>query len=583
MSLTDTFKRWFNLGRAAGEEPVDARIPFSQMTTAGVSITSDSALTVATVHACIRFLTQTVAMLPWEVRRPQGTASAAVPRHPIAWILDKEASDEYTSFQFREMMLSWALRHGNGYAEIVRDQMGRVRELCPLHPSRVDLYRDNTSHKLFYMVDGSIRVEPRDMFHLRGFGEGPKGLNIMKYAAESIGHARALQLFGAAFFGAGANPSGIVETKRPMTIEGTAELESRFRKLYAGPRRSNKTMVLDSEMTYRQLTVTPEAAQSIQAQQHMVAEICRWFGVPPHKVQHLLQATFSNIEHQSIEVVTDSIMPWVRRFCDEIDRKLLGANRDGLFTKMDLTYLLRGDSVARVARYRGLREIGVLTVDEIRAEEGYAPIGADAGGEKRVMQGQYTTLEKIGETPEPAAVASPPAPGLAEQPPQDTPPQTNVVYLNDHRFRDIEDRLAAARAEIDELRASHNEVQAIGTELQAVSAVASTAAARASVAADATADLDGAFKRLDDYVKLLPRGFDVDNDGGVHVLNYTGTVDRIIRPPIRGMDGASVIGATVDADTELILELSDGKVLNAGKVTRPRARRKKVNGHAAHV
>jgi HK97 family phage portal protein len=458
--------------------------------------------------------------------------------------------------------------------------MGRIIELCPLHPDRVDLYRDNTTHKLFYMVDGSIRLESRDVFHLRGFGEGPKGLNIMKYAAESIGHAKAMQLFGAAFFGSGANPSGIVESKRPLSPEAIDEIQDRFKRIYAGPKRSNKTMVLDTEMTYRPLSTTPEAAQSVQSQQHMVAEICRWFGVPPHKVQHLLQATFSNIEHQSIEVVTDSIMPWVRRFCDEANRKLLGANRDGVFTHMDLTYLLRGDSVARVARYRGLREIGVLSVDEIRAEEGYTPLGANEGGEKRVMQSQYTTLEKIGEAPEPAAVVTPPAPGIPEQPPQDdTPPTTNVVYINDPRFRDIEERLAAARAEIAELRANTAKPQ----DITAVQNTALLAARTAAGAVDATADLDIAFKRLDDYVKLLPRGFDVDTDGGVHVLNYTGAVDRIIRPPIAGKDGASVVAATVDADTELILELSDGKVLNAGKVTRPRARRKKVNGHAAHV
>ncbi len=583
--MIGTFKRWLNLGRAAGAEPQDARIRYSPMTTAGTVVDADSVLTVATVHACIRFLSQTLAMLPWEVKRPVKTASVTVARHPVGYLLSSEVSEEYTSFQFREMMLSWALRHGNGYAEIVRDTMGRISELCPLHPDRVDLYRDNVTQKLFYMVDGIIRLEPRDVFHLRGFGEGPKGLNVMKYAAESIGHARAMQLFGAAFFGSGANPSGIVEAKRPMSPEGIDELEARFKRIYAGPKRSNKTMVLDSEMTYRTLSTTPEAAQSVQSQQHMVAEICRWFGVPPHKVQHLLQATFSNIEHQSIEVVTDSIMPWVRRFCDEANRKLLGANRDGVFTHMDLTYLLRGDSVARVARYRGLREIGVLSVDEIRAEEGYAPLGADEGGEKRVMQSQYTTLEKIGEAPEPAAVVTSPAPGLPEQPPQeDTPsdppaPQTNVVYINDPRFRDIEERLAAARTEIDELRANTPKPQ----DVAAAQNVAQLAARTAATAADATADLDSAFKRLDDYVKQLPRGFDVDQDGGVHVLNHTGEVERIIRPPLSGRDGASVVAATVDSDTELILELSDGKVLNAGKIARPRARRKKVNGNAAHV
>jgi phage portal protein BeeE len=64
--------------------------------------------------------------------------------------------------------------------------------------------------------------------------------------------------------------------------------------------------------------------QFIETRQHQVEEICRWFGVPPHKVMHLLRATFSNIEHQSIEVVVDSITPWVKIFEEEADYKLFG-------------------------------------------------------------------------------------------------------------------------------------------------------------------------------------------------------------------------------------------------------------------
>jgi hypothetical protein len=35
------------------------------------------------------------------------------------------------------------------------------------------------------------------MFHIRGFGEGPVGVNVMAYAAQSMGWAKAAQLFGA--------------------------------------------------------------------------------------------------------------------------------------------------------------------------------------------------------------------------------------------------------------------------------------------------------------------------------------------------------------------------------------------------
>ena len=63
----------------------------------------------------------------------------------------------------------------------------------------------------------------------------------------------------------------------------------------------------------------------------------------------MLRSTFSNIEHQSIEVVVDSITPWALRCEQEADYKFFGQNRQGFFTKMDLKGLLRGDFPARDA------------------------------------------------------------------------------------------------------------------------------------------------------------------------------------------------------------------------------------------
>jgi hypothetical protein len=119
-----------------------------------------------------------------------------------------------------------------------------------------------------------------------------------------------------------------------------------------------------------------------------------------------LRATFSNIEHQSIEVVQDSLAPWATRFEQEADYKLFGPNnRQGFFTKIYLQALLRGDTAARASFYKTMREIGVLSVNEILALEDMNTIGSD--GDKRVMQSQFTTLEKIGETPEPTTAPSP--------------------------------------------------------------------------------------------------------------------------------------------------------------------------------
>lgn len=399
------------------ERPDERRLPFPRKTPAGVFINADQALKNATVWACVRYLSQTTGVLPWRVFRP-GPRMAGVfaAGHPLNRVIGARPNPEWSSFQFRETLIAWALLRGNGYAEIERDAVGRAVALWPIHPDRVTVMRDEDGD-LFYRVHngGQDRsdIAAFDMFHLRGFGEGPVGLNVVEYAAESIGWARATEIFGSTFFGEGLNPSGIVSTKAPLSIDAEKELRKRLDELHKGPRKSNRFVIVDNEGSFERLTTEPEQAQFIETRQHQVEEITRWFGVPPHKVMHLLRATFSNIEHQAIEVVVDSITPWTKRLEDEADYKLFGQNRQGLYTKINLNALMRGDSKARSEFYERMRRIGVFSVNDILALEDMNPIGPE--GDKRVMQSQFTTLERIGEEPAPPSARTEPEDPEAEQ------------------------------------------------------------------------------------------------------------------------------------------------------------------------
>jgi hypothetical protein len=54
------------------------------------------------------------------------------------------------------------------------------------------------------------------MFHARGFGEGPVGVNvIIMPRSRSVGRKR-VQLFGASFFGNGMNVAGVVVNKKGL-------------------------------------------------------------------------------------------------------------------------------------------------------------------------------------------------------------------------------------------------------------------------------------------------------------------------------------------------------------------------------
>ena len=404
--MASIWTRLFAVRKSAEPRQVSAdRVPYTGRTLAGVYVTPDNALQVAACWACVRYLSQTVAMLPWNVLGPTpgGTRGKEVQeRHPVQWLLHNRPSDEWSSFQFRETLLSWALREGNGYAEIERDVVGRPIALWPIHPERVDVCRDLVTGALFYEVDngqaGKARVEAADMFHVRGFGDGPVGVNVMAYAAQSIGWAKAMQLFGATFFGNGANLSGVVYKEKGTFEPGPlARLRTEFNKLFRGVARSNQVAFLDDGMKFSPTAVEPMKAQMIEANQFLIEEICRWFGVPPHKIQHLLRSTFSNIEHQAIEVVQDSVLPWVRRFEDEADYKLFGRNRQGLFTKIELRGLLRGDFKTQQDGFEVMRRNGIINADEWRELTDMGPMPNDAGGDKYIVQGQMIPLEDVGE------------------------------------------------------------------------------------------------------------------------------------------------------------------------------------------
>jgi HK97 family phage portal protein len=387
------FSRVLNRVTGWGNQPSSSRIVHTGRTLAGVYVDADTALKNATVWACVQYLTRAVSQLPWHVMVKNGDASEVASTHPVDWILAKRPCSDYGAFSWRQAMLGNALLRGNAYAEIERDNRGMPVALWPIHPARVCVRRA-VNGELEYEVwntGQNVILPARDMFHIRGFGDGPVGYGVIEYAAQSIGWAQATEVFGSTYFGEGMNPSMIVETPDSLTPEGMTELRAAMNRLYKGPK-GDRTVILDAGMKATRLSTNPNDSQFIETRQHQVEEVCRWFGVPPHKVMHLLRATFSNIEHQAIEVVVDSVTPWVRVFEEEADYKLFGMqNRQGFYTKMSLQALLRGDNVSRMAFYKGLFELGT-PLNRILALEDMNGIGPD--GEVSFVSNNVQTIRR---------------------------------------------------------------------------------------------------------------------------------------------------------------------------------------------
>jgi HK97 family phage portal protein len=407
------------------------RIITTGRTSAGIRVDGDTAFKNSTVWACNQYLTKTVGQLPWHVYLPASNGNAAVAAAGgVDALINVRPNPEMGAMTWRQVMLGHALMRGNGYSEIQRDQRGIPVALWPLHPDRV-VARRRENGALYYEVwnsGGNTELDAMDMFHLRGFGDGVLGLDVVTYAAESIGWAQATEVFGSTFFGNGMNPTGVITTEAGLTPAGLDELRKEADRLYTGPK-GKKLAIFDAKTKFEKITTNPNDGQFIETRQHQVEEICRWFGVPPHKVMHLLRATFSNIEHQSIEVVVDSITPWARLFEQEANFKLFGAsNRQGFYTKMSVQALMRGDNASRMAFYKGLFELGV-PLNQILALEELDNIGAD--GNVSFVSNNVQTLKRAIEG-KPVKTVPKPGDTIEEDQTATTEPErpTNAIVLN---------------------------------------------------------------------------------------------------------------------------------------------------------
>ena len=375
---------------------------------AGERVDEKSAMQIATVYACVRLLSETVAGLPLHLYRytDGGTGKEKAISHPLYKLLYRQPNPEMTSFSFRETMMTHLLLWGNAYAQIIRDGKNNILSIYPLMPDRVEVDRDERGH-IYYVyhayTDEKPGVHDRDVYfrydeilHIPGLGfNGLVGFSPIAMMKNSLGTTLAVEKYGSAFFKNGAQPSGVLE--HPGVLKNPEKIRENWTDVYGGPGNAHKVAVLEEGMQYKAISLPPEDSQFLSTRQFGVNEICRIFRVPPHMVQDLEHATFSNIEHQSIDFVVHTLTPWLVRFEQAIIKDLLlPSEQDMYFPKFNVDGLLRGDYQSRMQGYATGISNGFLSPNDVHRLENMDLIPAEKGGDDYYLNGGYVKLEDAG-------------------------------------------------------------------------------------------------------------------------------------------------------------------------------------------
>jgi hypothetical protein len=127
-------------------------------------------------------------------------------------------------------------------------------------------------------------------------------------------------------------------------------------------------------MKWTKASMTSEDAQYLETRKFQRQEIAGIFRVPPHKIGDLERATFTNIEHQGMEYVTDCLMSYLVRWEQAMNYSLLTEREQGkYYFEFLVDGLLRGDIASRYTAYQTAINEGIMSANEVRAKENMNP------------------------------------------------------------------------------------------------------------------------------------------------------------------------------------------------------------------
>jgi len=345
------------------------------------SVTAETVIQIPEVYDCLTVLSQSIAQLPFFVYRSGPDDSRErLGAHPVTRLLGEQANitQETTAYELRAQMTWDAALFRNAYAEI-RPARGPVPfELVRFDPREVSIRVNGQTGQFLYVVrDGANtrRVLPEEMLHLRVTPlerDNLRGKSMLETGYRVFSRAIEMEDFTYRFFQNDATPGGVVEYAAKLkTLEDAEKLREKYQRLFGG-RNRGKVAVIDDGGKFTPIVTNNKAAQFIETYKEVALSICRLWRMQPHKVGLLDQATNNNIEHQALEFVTDTLMPWIVMWEQAIKRDLL--TDPNLYAHHNVAGLLRGDLKSRYESYAQARNWGWLSVNDIRRLENLNPI-----------------------------------------------------------------------------------------------------------------------------------------------------------------------------------------------------------------
>lgn len=366
------------------------------VTKSGIAINSNSALTLPAFYNGITILANDIAKLPKSIYQKEGRNSRKATEHPANYLIGKRPNQFMTSFMFHFALTVDAILKGNGIAEIVRNEFtGQIESYQLIDQSEQTVVIKKYDNQLWYHFNGKV-VSADNILHIPGFSfNGITGIGVVQHAANTLGVALESQAFASEYYANKGLGLGVINSSAKLDPDAKKRIANAVS--YGLTEKAKKRFgiaVLDEASSFQSINITPQEAMFLETNQMAIGEVARILNIPVYKLKDTQNQNNSNMEHQTIGHVSDSILPWKIKFEQEYDYKTFttAEKQTGYYTKFNTSVLLLADKKTQAEFYSKMVSIMGLTPNEVRELEDYNSID---GLDQPFVPVNMQTLEQL--------------------------------------------------------------------------------------------------------------------------------------------------------------------------------------------
>jgi HK97 family phage portal protein len=336
------------------------------------AVSAERAIALIPLFACVRILADSVASLPVQTFRRDGTQ-----REPLAFIpqlLFQPAARDNLFEWLHKCVVSLALR-GNAYGLVTsRDDFGFPTAVEWLHPDDVWVDENNPVRPLYYWQGRHVPTD--DIVHIPWMAMPGHvvGLSPVAAFARTIGVGLSTTEYGLSWFDNGGTPPATMRnTAKTVSPEESEEIRDRL----TASMRARRPLVYGQDWEFTALKVNPEESQFIQTMRLNASQIAAIYGIPPEMVggDSGGSMTYANVEQQAINLSTITLRPWLVRLETKLSQLMPGRE----FVRFNVDAMIRTDLLSRYRAHGLALSQGWRNPDEIRALENLSPLPAGQG------------------------------------------------------------------------------------------------------------------------------------------------------------------------------------------------------------